>query len=139
MKRVLFENLFKTGLMAAVIVAACPDLSWAQDLSGSVTSVKTGIRDMPNLVSGFAYIAGGAAMLSGAGMLKKHADNPQQNPLAPGVARMSIGGVVAAAPSFLQYVNNTLKTDNGAITYKGLGPVTELKINIMNQIHSLLS
>ena len=140
MKRDLFENVLKTGLVAAVIAIACPDVALAQALQNSVTEVKAGIANMPMLVSGFAYIAGGAAMLSGAGMLKKHADNPQQNPLAPGVARMALGGVVAAMPSFLSYVNGTLKSNTeGPLQYKGLQTVGELKLNLMYQISNLFS
>ncbi len=140
MKRELFETVLKTGLIAAVIAMACPELSLAQALKDSVSEVKTGISNMPMLVSGFAYIAGGAAMMSGAGMLKKHADNPQQNPLAPGVARMAIGGVVAAMPSFLSYVNNSLKNDGGgALKYKPLDEVGGLNPDVMQQITSLFS
>lgn len=140
MKRELFETVLKTGLVAAVIVMACPELSLAQDLAGSVTSVKSGISEMPMLVSGFAYIAGGAAMMSGAGMLKKHADNPQQNPLAPGVARMCIGGIVAAMPAFLSYVNATLKSNEGGkLQYQGLDKIGEMNHDLINQISSLFS
>ena len=138
MKRELFENLLKLGLVAAVITIACPDVALAQALKNSVEEVKGGISQMPTLVSGFAYIAGGAAMLSGAGMLKKHADNPQQNPLAPGVARMALGGVVAAMPSFLSYVNGTLKSNTeGPLKYQGLDKVGDL--NLIQQITNLFT
>lgn len=140
MKRELFENGLKTGLIAAVIAIACPDIAWAQALRSSVEEVRAGINNMPALVSGFAYIAGGAAMLSGAGMLKKHSDNPQQNPLAPGVARMALGGVVAAMPAFLSYVNGTLKSNTeGPLKYQGLDRVGDLKLNLIHQITSLFS
>jgi hypothetical protein len=114
MNRSLIENVIKIGLGAAVIAMAFPDLSWAQKLSDSVQEVRTGIETVPVVVSGIAYIAGGATMLHGAGLLKKHADAPQQNPLAPGVTRMALGGVIAALPTFMKFVNESLKTDNGA-------------------------
>jgi hypothetical protein len=125
MKRELFETILKVGMAAAVFAIACPDLSWAQDLQGTVKAAKSGIKDMPTIVSGFAYIAGGAAMLSGAGFLKKHADNPQQNPIAPGIMRMALGGTVAAMPAFLGWVNDSLANSTAdPLKYKGLDSLT---------------
>jgi hypothetical protein len=108
MKRELLNDVVKIGLAAAVIVGALPDVSWAQDLTESVKEVKSGIGNMPIVLSGLAYLAGGATMLHGAGLLKKHADQPTGTTLAQGVSRVAIGGVIAALPVALQFVSTSL-------------------------------
>lgn len=125
MKRSMWIDVVKIGLAAGVIVAALPDPLWAQALSQSVDEVKTGMKNMPIVLSGLAYLAGGATMLHGAGLLKKHADAPAQNPLAPGVMRMALGGVVCALPTFMGWIATSLKTDGAQnMTFKGLTPIT---------------
>jgi hypothetical protein len=123
MKNDLFENVIKLGLMAAVICVACPDAALAQKLSSSVTEIKQGISNIPTLVSGFAYFAGAATILSGAGMLKKHSENPQQNPLAPGVTRLALGAAVAALPSMISFMAQSIGRGDGDQTYRGLGVI----------------
>ncbi len=116
MKRSFIEDILKIVTAAAVIAAAFPEFSWAQALKDSVGEVKEGMNQMPVVLSGLAYLAGGATMLHGAGLLKKHADNPTQNPLAQGLVRLSIGGVIAALPTAMGYVATTLKTQGAAQT-----------------------
>jgi hypothetical protein len=116
MKWSLFEDVLKIAVAAAVITAAFPDVSWAQTLKTSVDEVKTGMGNMPVVLSGLAYLAGGATMLHGAGMLKKHADNPTQNPLAQGLTRLGIGGVIAALPTAMGWIATSLKTEGATRT-----------------------
>ena len=116
MKRSFFEDVLKIAMAAAVIAAAFPDASWAQTLKTSVDEVKTGMGNMPVVLSGLAYLAGGATMLHGAGLLKKHADNPTQNPLAQGLTRLGIGGVIAALPTAMGWVATSLKTEGATRT-----------------------
>lgn len=124
MKQSMWVDVVKIGLAAGVIAAAFPDPVWAQALSQSVDEVKTGMKNMPIVLSGLAYLAGGATMLHGAGLLKKHADAPQQNPLAAGVTRMALGGVVCALPTFMGWIATSLKTDGAQnMTFKGLSVI----------------
>jgi hypothetical protein len=111
MKNIMWEDVLKLGLAAAVIVAAFPDPAFAQNLGQSVGEVKTGMRNMPIVLSGLAYLAGGATMLHGAGLLKKHADAPHQTPLAQGLMRMGLGGLIAALPTLMGWIAASLKTD----------------------------
>jgi hypothetical protein len=111
MKNSYWEDVLKIGLAAAVIACACPDVAFAQELQNSVTEVKTGLRDMPIVLSGLAYLAGGATLLHGAGLLKKHADGPTQTPLRQGLIRMALGGLIAALPTLMGWVSASLKTD----------------------------
>lgn len=116
MKRSFIEYALKLGALAAVIAAALPDLSWAQTLQTSVDNVKQGMGNMPIVLSGLAYLAGGATMLHGAGLLKKHSDNPTQTPLAQGLTRLGIGGVIAALPTAMGWIATSLKTEGATRT-----------------------
>lgn len=101
--------VFKTFVLAAVIAAAFPEFSFAATgLEESVANVSGSMKDMPIVLSGIAYLAGGATMLSGAGLLKKHADNPASTPLMQGMSRMVAGGFVAALPVGLEWAIKTL-------------------------------
>lgn len=110
MKSLLWGDVLKLGLAAGVIAMACPDVAFAQQLQNSVEEVKTGMRNMPIVLSGLAYLAGGATMMHGAGLLKKHADGPTQVPLAQGLMRMGVGAAIAALPILMGWVGDSLKT-----------------------------
>jgi ABC-type spermidine/putrescine transport system permease subunit II len=124
MKRAFFEDVLKIAAAAAVIAVALPDASWAQTLKTSVDEVKTGMTNMPTVLSGLAYLAGGATMLHGAGLLKKHSDNPTQTPLAQGLTRLGIGGVIAALPVAMAWVSNSLKTEGGNTHFVPMSPIS---------------
>lgn len=96
----LFDLAVKCGTLAALLVLALPDFSWAADadLKGSITKVTSGMKNMPVVLSGIAYLAAGATMLHGCGLLKKHADSPTQQPLIAGVSRIIAGGLIASLP-----------------------------------------
>lgn len=123
MRKVMWDDILKLGIAAAVLSFGFPDLSWAQALKDSVDEVKTGLKNVPIVVSGVAYIAGGATMLHGAGLLKKHADNPTSQPLAPGVMRMGLGGVVAALPTFMGWISSSLKSQGTSLGFTPLGTI----------------
>lgn len=100
----------KVLALAAVLAAAFPELSFAAavGLKESVANVSGSMKDMPIILSGIAYLAGGATMLSGAGLLKKHADNPASTPLMQGMSRMIAGGFIASLPFALEWGIRTL-------------------------------
>lgn len=124
MKKELLNDIVKIGLAAAMITAAFPDLSFAQVLSDSVTTVKDGIAEMPVVLSGLAYLAGGATMLHGAGLLKKHADQPTGTSLAQGLSRLGIGGVIAALPVALEFVSNTLSQGEDKLGFQAMDKIS---------------
>lgn len=124
MKRDMMSDVIKIGLAAAVIVGALPDVSWAQDLTSSVDEVKSGMTSMPIVLSGLAYLGGGATMLHGAGLLKKHADNPQNTPLAAGLTRLGIGGVIAALPIAMKFMAETLSQGDEDMKFNAMDKIT---------------
>ena len=124
MKRELVINIVKLGVMAAVMAAAMPELSWATTLKSTVKTVQGSMTNMPVVLSGLAYLGGGATMLHGAGLLKKHADQPTGTPLAQGLTRLSIGAVIAALPVAMQFVSNTLAQGNDNLGFKSMGEIS---------------
>jgi hypothetical protein len=123
MKRMIWEDVVKIGLAALVVASAFPEMSWAQELKTSVSEVKMGMQYMPTVLSGVAYLAGGATMLHGAGLLKKHADSPAQTPLAQGLTRMGLGGVVASLPLFMGWISTSLKSDGANMGFRALDTI----------------
>lgn len=99
----------KLAVLALVLAAAFPGLSLAAavNLKQSVDTVTGGMTDMPIILSGIAYLAAGATMLHGAGLLKKHADQPQSTPLMQGMSRIMAGGFIAALPFTISWAINT--------------------------------
>lgn len=114
------DMLLKTGLAAALLILASPDSAFAAvagDLRSSVDKVTGGMSDMPIVLSGIAYLAAGATMMQGCGLLKKHADNPTGQPLAAGLTRIFAGGFIAAMPYALSWAVNTFAWDGGLIKF----------------------
>lgn len=108
----------KSLALAAVVALAWPTLGHAQDMQATTKSVAAGLQDMPTIISGIAYLAGGVMVLGGANKLKMHAENPMQTPLSHGLVRIGVGGVVAALPIMMQWVNNTMATGNQGLGFK---------------------
>ena len=111
MKGQLLSTVTKGGLMAAVLALALPDVSWAgvTNLEQSISQVTLGMTNMPIVLSGCAYLAAGATMIHGCGLLKKHADNPTGQPLAAGLTRVLAGGFVAALPWAISWAVTTFQ------------------------------
>ena len=103
-KEALLKNLFQWGVLAAIVAVAMPELAWAQ--GGTISEVVNDFQQQeltvfPNLLSAGAYIGGAVLGISGALRLKNHAENPTQEKMAPGLARLIAGGAIAAAPAIL--------------------------------------
>jgi hypothetical protein len=128
MKSTKLTNSVFQGLMMAAVVAAAlpmPELSLAADLANSVSTVGTGIKNIPNIVSGLFYIGGSALIGAGAMKLKAHAENPVQEPLGKGLGRIGAGAALIALPAFGSWLNNSLAIGSTAATAQGLGPIVQ--------------
>ncbi len=125
MKKELGHDVVQGLLMAAVIAAALPipDLSWAQNLQSSVSTVHSGIMNIPNVVAGLFYIGGAIFIGAGALQLKNHAENPGQHPLGKGLGRIGAGSALVALPAVGQWLNSSLGFGNSPISSQGLGTI----------------
>ncbi|MDD5587451.1 MAG: hypothetical protein PHY92_10970 [Alphaproteobacteria bacterium] len=127
-KERLLNDIFQWGVLAAIVAIAVPDLfsvtpAFAQELSTTVTKVQTGLTDIPHIVSSIAFIGGGVLGISGALKLKAHAENPAQEKMAPGIARLLAGGAIAALPVLIQAVINSADIVGSGATYSALDTV----------------
>lgn len=129
MNKNLLNNLFQWGVMTAIVVFALPDLSFAEGTAGtsfgsSISEFRTSdLSTVPGLISGVAYAGGAVLGISGALKLKKHAENPAQNPMAPGIAHLLAGGGIAALPSLVGTSSGTLHLGTSA-TYVPLDTIS---------------
>jgi len=96
------KDIFKWGILAAVVAVAFPEVSFAQTIKDVIEQVQTNeLPSIPNILAAGAYIGGAFLGVSGALKLKAHAENPAAEKMAPGIARLIAGGAIAAAPSIL--------------------------------------
>ncbi len=105
------HTLIKYGALAGLMVAAMPDFAWAvstTDLKGSLENVTGEMEKMPVVLSAAAYLIGGMTILHGAGLLKKHADQPSGTPLAAGLTRVFGGGFIASLPYGIAWAVHSL-------------------------------
>lgn len=119
----------KFAILGAVVAAAFPSAGLAQDMSATTSSLVEGLKDMPTIISGVAYLAGGVMVLGGANKLKMHAENPMQTPLSHGLVRIGVGGVVAGLPPFMVWVNNTMAVGNQGLGFKKMQNISELALS----------
>jgi hypothetical protein len=119
----LMKDLLQAGLMTAVVAVALPDMSWAQQSDlGTTTSTfaKSELSGIPGLISAGCYIGGVLMMVSGSLKLKAHAEKPDQEKLAPGVSRLTVGAALAALPTALGWIRSSSQIGGSSITYSTL-------------------
>ncbi len=116
----------KFSLLGAVTALAFPEFAFAQDMQSTTTALVEGLKDMPTIISGCAYLAGGVMVLGGANKLKMHAENPMQTPLSHGLVRIGVGGIVAGLPPFMAWVNNTMSIGNQGLGFKRMQQISEV-------------
>jgi hypothetical protein len=125
MKKDIRDTIYQGLLTAACLAAALPmpDLAFAQSLQESVSTVHSGLSNIPNIVSGLFYIGGAAMIGAGALSLKKHSENPTQTPLGHGLGRIGAGAALIALPAFGTWLNNSLAIGNAPATSQSLGTI----------------
>ena len=112
MKKQLTNDLLQGLLMAAVIATAMPvpDIVLAQtsDIGGSVAHIQTAeLSPFTYLIAGIFYLVG--ALFVGAGLmaLKRHGENPTQDPLGKALAKLGAGAGLIAVPLVANQVINS--------------------------------
>jgi hypothetical protein len=120
-----FDAVLQSLLMAAVAAAALPipDAAFAQNLATSVTTIHSGMLDIPNIVAGLFYIGGAAMIGAGAMKCKVHAERPQDAPLGHCLGRIGAGAALIALPAFGTWLNSTLAVGNSAAVSQSLGTI----------------
>lgn len=107
-KEKFLTNLFQIGTLAAIAVVAMPEISWAQTINDVITNFRSKeMNAFPGLLSAGAYIGGAVLGVRGALKLKQHAEKPDQEKMAPGLASLIAGGAIAAAPAILNVLRES--------------------------------
>ncbi len=121
-KSELMNDIFKWGVLAAVVVFI-PEMANAQTtIKAGIEGINSDITNLPKLVSGIAYVGGAALVARGALKLKAHAENPAQEKMAPGIASLLAGGGIAALPMLVTTLTNTTQISGNA-AYVPLGTI----------------
>lgn len=115
-----------TGLaVAGTFAAVMPAESMAQ-LSTAVTNAQAEVAaPFVQIVSYISYGMGAVFTIAGIAGAKKHADNPQTNPLNPALGKLGAGAAFLAAPvivGMLQTTGNTTTGDTAA-SFSSIGGI----------------
>jgi hypothetical protein len=121
----------RAGAVFAFVALTLTSLSTSDALAGSglnsyVSNVSENTNSVVDIVTYFSYIGGAALSALGIIDLKKHVENPGNNPLKNGLAKLGFGGMLLAFPSIAGVITNTVK-GSGTATYTPL-PAGNLKI-----------
>jgi hypothetical protein len=119
----LLNDVFQSLLLAALVAVTTPMLAMAQaagggaDLGASAGIVNGYVSQVAPLISTLFWVAGAVMMGAGALKLKLHAENPTNNPLSHGIARLAVGAVLLSIPFFAQFAINTLAAGTTSVGY----------------------
>ena len=124
MKTTLTTELFKWGVLTAIIAVAMPDAAGAETLRTVISNVtREELPVLPYVLSSVCYVGGSFMMVSGALSLKKHAENPAGEPVAKGVSRLLTGGVITSVPALTEVVQKTTQLNGGRADFSSFGDI----------------
>lgn len=121
-----FKNASLLGTMGLCLTLGVavffPDLSWAQNDSGSVNELlknvsKNQLTALPYILSVVCYIGGAFMLLSGALKLKAYAENPANEKMAPGIARLCLGAVLLSIPAVTKVMQGSNQLGNDSASF----------------------
>ena len=107
----------KWGILASVTVLALPDFALASAGDSLESFTDQDASMVVPLISVASYTIGAFLGVSGALKLKKHAENPAQEKLAPGIAALLAGGGLVALPSLMGTLKQTAHLGTTTATY----------------------
>lgn len=110
--------IFKIGFVAFVIACSLPSVAMANGLQSSTEAIIQAIQYMPIIISGIAYLHGGATVLAGANKLKQHAEDPTKTPMGQGISRIVLGGTISSLPTFMGWLQSSLGVGGGHFSFE---------------------
>ena len=124
-KSKLLNDVLQGLLVAAAVVIAVPNFSFAQDLNASVGQLTgTELTHVPDLINACFYIGGAAFCGSGLLKLKAYAENPQNAPLGQGIGRVSVGAALLALPFIAESLISTFAFNGAGAGYTKFNTVS---------------
>ncbi len=110
----LFTKAFLYTMTAYVLSMAFPDVVMAAtggqftDLRGAADQTVTQVGTVPQIVNSLAFVIGIGLVTLGIIDLKKHADNPANNPMKNGISKLLVGGALVALPAGVAAIKQTV-------------------------------
>jgi hypothetical protein len=113
----IMNKTFGYALLMGLAIAAVPDMAWAQTTGGignTLNTIRTSqFAPILNTMNAVFYIAAFGFAFSGAKGLKDNSENPSTK-LAPQIAKLGVAGTLAAAPSLLGRLNESMSLGNAS-------------------------
>jgi hypothetical protein len=106
---------------AVAVTALSTQHAFATGLDGYISTVSENTNSVVDIVTYFSYIGGAALSALGIIDLKKHVENPGNNPLKNGLAKLGFGGMLLAFPSIAGVITDTVGSDATVLEYQELG------------------
>jgi hypothetical protein len=148
MMRISLDKIVRRGLPAFLLamvmsVAGVSDAFAGQTLGNVIENTVTGSELVPGLFTGFAYLIGLCFGVWGIHGLYIHVQNPNQNPVWPGLQRLLAGGMLFALPIMFEAAQNTITAGPGADTHSETGwsgattgfGLDTMMTSLMNDVH----
>jgi hypothetical protein len=98
-------------IVGSYTLGATNHASAQADLGSIVTETRTSLADIPQLISAVLYIGGAILAAGGILALKKHVDEPAQNPIRNGLVRLIAGALLLVAPVAFKGIITTIGVD----------------------------
>jgi hypothetical protein len=100
----------KTQLMSAAMTAGmfmATSGASAQDFNTYTKNLSGQVSGMPDVVGYISYLGGFALAALGVVGLKQHVENPGNNPMKNGLAKLGFGGMLLALPSVVSAIQGS--------------------------------
>ncbi|MCL2474435.1 MAG: hypothetical protein FWF23_06030 [Alphaproteobacteria bacterium] len=115
MKKQLFNDVVTGLAIAALFAMAAPDAAYADTLNEAVRAAQNNIAEpFAKTVSYVSYVMGAVMMVAGIAGVKKHADQPANEPLNKGLGKIGAGAAFLAAPFVAGMLLETSKETVGS-------------------------
>ena len=105
---------YSAALMTGAYMGISNTAFARNDLDAYLSSTTGRVNQIPDLVSFLCYVGG--ACLAGLGVvkLKQHVENPGNNPMKDGLARLGFGGMLLAIPTITDVMQDTATSSSEA-------------------------
>jgi hypothetical protein len=103
----LKSQKMSAAMMTGAMVGTFSTTASAQPLNDYLGTTSERVNQVPDLVAFLSYIGGTALAALGVLGLKKHVEDPGQNPMKNGLAKLGFGGMLLALPSITNVMVGT--------------------------------
>ena len=118
---------YSAALMTGAMLGFSTDaFAGGNTFNDYVSDTSSNVNAVPDVVAFISYLGGTALAALGVVGLKKHVEDPAQNPMKNGLAKLGFGGMLLALPTITNVMLDTTAADGGNATFtnfKGVGSI----------------